>query len=224
MPRSDQVKWIEEDGFAIVPQCLSEQIVDDLCLQLGSTRHAQRNLLTVPAVRNLAGSEPVKQLVAAVFGKLCFAVRGILFNKTPVSNWKVVWHQDRTIAVRERKDVEGFGPWTIKAGVHHVQPPASVIARMLAIRLHLDESHEDNGPLRVIPGSHTDGCLSPNEIVNRRQRSSVICKVPRGGAILMRPLLVHASSSSVKPETRRVIHLEFAADELPGGLEWHDRA
>jgi len=143
---------------------------------------------------------------------------GILFNKTPDANWKVVWHQDRTIAVRERKDVAGFGPWSVKEGVHHVQPPASIMSKMIAIRLHLDESRENNGPLRVIPGSHRDGYLSGKDIEVWRERSSVICTVQKGGAILMRPLLLHASSSSLKPEPRRVIHLEFAACDLPSGL------
>lgn len=217
------VQSIEESGFAIVPQCLTEQSVERLCDQLGNTKHAQRNLLSVPAVRELAASEPVRQLVAAVLGEECFAVRGMLFNKTSASNWKVVWHQDKTIAVRERKEVEDFGPWSMKAGVVHVQPPESVMDKMLAIRLHLDESHEDNGPLRVVPGSHVVGSISADEIAAWRARTNVICTVPRGGAILMRPLLLHASSSSVQPETRRVVHLEFAADELPGGLEWYDQ-
>jgi ectoine hydroxylase-related dioxygenase (phytanoyl-CoA dioxygenase family) len=97
------------------------------------------------------------------------------------------------------------------------------MANMLAIRLRLDESHEDNGPLRVIPGSHKAGCLSAEEIATWKEQQNVICTVPRGGAILMRPLLVHASSSCAKPEPRRVIHLEFAAENLPGGLEWRDR-
>src|SRR6185312_4404459 len=144
----------EENGFAVVPQCLDEQTVENLCRSLGHDRHAQRNLLNVPTVRDLAASPPVKQIVATVLGREGFAVRGILFNKTPNSNWKVVWHQDRTIAVRERKESPHFGPWTVKADVPHVQPPATVMARMLAIRLHLDESHERNGPLRVVPGSH----------------------------------------------------------------------
>jgi ectoine hydroxylase-related dioxygenase (phytanoyl-CoA dioxygenase family) len=223
MPLFRHLKNVEENGFAIVPECLAVQVVDDLCIQLGETKHAQRNLLRIPEVRSLAVSEPIKQLVATFFSKECFAVRGMLFNKTPASNWKVVWHQDKTIAVRERKDVAKFGPWSMKAGVPHVQPPSSVMARMLAVRLHLDESHEDNGPLRVIPGSHRAGSLSAEEIAIWRQRPSVVCTVPKGGAILMRPLLVHASSSSLKPETRRVIHLEFAGDELPHGLDWHDR-
>jgi ectoine hydroxylase-related dioxygenase (phytanoyl-CoA dioxygenase family) len=217
------VQSVEEGGFAIVSRCLSEQMVEHLCSDLGNAKHAQRNLLDVPVVRELAVSEPVKQLVIACLRKECFAVRGILFNKTPDSNWKVTWHQDRTIAVRERKDVAAFGPWSMKAGVPSVQPPASVMAKMLAMRLHLDESHENNGPLRIIPSSHEAGCLSAEEIAAWKERPSVTCTAPRGGAILMRPLLLHASYSCSKPEPRRVIHLEFAADDLPGGLEWHDR-
>lgn len=198
-------------------------MVEYLCSRLGDAKHAQRNLLDVPIVRELAVSEPVKQLVTACLGKECFAVRGILFNKTPNSNWKVAWHQDLTIAVRERKDVAAFGPWSVKAGVPSVQPPALVMAKMLDIRLHLDESHENNGPLRVIPSSHKAGCLSAEEVATWKERPSVVCTIPRGGAILMRPLLVHASSSCSKPQPRRVIHLEFAADDLPGGLEWRDK-
>jgi ectoine hydroxylase-related dioxygenase (phytanoyl-CoA dioxygenase family) len=224
MPVFDHIaKRVEEGGFAIVSQCLSEQVVEYLSAGLGNAKHAQRNLLDIPIVRELAVSEPVKQLVTACLGNECFAVRGILFNKTVDSNWKVAWHQDRTIAVRERKDVAAFGPWSVKAGVPSVQPPGTIMAKMLVIRLHLDESHENNGPLRVVPGSHKVGCLSMKEIASCRERPSVICTVPRGGAILMRPLLVHASSSCSKPEPRRVIHLEFAAENLPGDLEWRDR-
>jgi ectoine hydroxylase-related dioxygenase (phytanoyl-CoA dioxygenase family) len=220
---SNQVREIEENGFAVVPTCLSEQTVEHLCVHLGNNKYSQRNLLQDPVVRELAVSEHVRQTVSSILGRECFSVRGILFNKTPDSNWKVVWHQDRTIAVRERRDTPNFGPWSVKAGVTHVQPPARVMAKMLAIRLHLDESHESNGPLRVVPGFHAVGCLSAEALATWRQRPSVVCTVPRGGALLIRPLMVHASSSSSKPEPRRVIHLEFAADELPNGLEWHDR-
>jgi ectoine hydroxylase-related dioxygenase (phytanoyl-CoA dioxygenase family) len=218
-----QIQDFEDNGFTVVPQFLDQQTVETLRLHLRDNSHAQRNLLDVPIVRAVAVSQPVKQTVAVLLGGECFAVRGILFNKTPNSNWKVVWHQDRTIAVRERNDSPHFGPWTIKAGVPHVQPPATVMARMLAIRLHPDESHEMNGPLRVVPGSHKAGYLSAEGIATWKERPSIICTVPKGGALLMRPLLVHASSSSARPEPRRVIHLEFAVDELPSGLEWHDR-
>ncbi|HYK49764.1 MAG TPA: phytanoyl-CoA dioxygenase family protein [Terriglobales bacterium] len=217
------VQSIHDQGFAIIPECLAEGTVESLRTCLGNAVHAQRNLLEIFAVRDLALSKPVRQLVTAVLGENCFAVRGLFLNKTPDSNWKVAWHQDRTIAVRERKDARHFGPWSIKAGVPHVQPPASVMANMLAIRLHLDESHSGNGPLRVIPGSHNAGCLTADEIEAWKERPSVTCIVPKGGALLIRPLLVHASSSCAMPQPRRVVHLEFALDDLPDGLEWHDR-
>ena len=220
---TELLQGIEETGFAIVTSCLTEEMVNHLCGHLGDDKHAQGNLLSVPVVRELAVSKAVKPLMDSLFGKESFAVRGILFNKTPDANWKVVWHQDRTIAVRERKDVADFGPWSIKAGVQHVQPPASFMSKMIAIRLHLDESGESNGPLRVIPRSHRAGYLLSADIDTWRETPSVTCTVPSGGAILMHPLLLHASSPSVKPEPRRVVHLEFAADDLPGGLEWHDR-
>jgi hypothetical protein len=135
------VQSVEDNGFAIVRQCLAEQMVEHLCSQLGYAKHSQRNLLGVPVVRELAASEPVKQLTAALLGKDCFAVRGILFNKTPDANWKVVWHQDRTIAVRERKDVALFGPWSMKATKatgRFVSSPAhtrQVICRLMKSRV-----------------------------------------------------------------------------------------
>ncbi len=224
MVASDELaRRVEDEGFAAVSSCLDEHTVQSLSAVLDRSKHAQRNLLHIPAVRDLALATAVKQLVGTILGSECFAVRGILFNKTPESNWKVVWHQDRTIAVRERRDVAQFGPWTTKQGVLHVQPPPRVMATMLAIRLYLDESNENNGPLRVIPGSHKEGVLSAEQIGALKERPSAVCTVPRGGAILMRPLLLHASSACLKPEQRRVIHLEFAADDLPGGLKWHER-
>jgi ectoine hydroxylase-related dioxygenase (phytanoyl-CoA dioxygenase family) len=214
---------LEKDGFATVPACLDEVTVELLGKQFDDTRSPERNLLSVPSVRALAISRPVREIMETVFGAECFAVRGIFFNKTRGSNWKVVWHQDLTIAVCERADVSGFGPWTMKAGILHVQPPPEVMGGLLAIRLHVDESGIDNGPLRVIAGSHRKGRLSAEQIGNWNKETSVTCTVPKGGALVMRPLLIHASSSCTIPKSRRVIHLEFAAAELPHGLDWHDR-
>jgi ectoine hydroxylase-related dioxygenase (phytanoyl-CoA dioxygenase family) len=187
--------------------------------------YAIRNLLeAVPAVAELARSPAVRALVEPVLGAGAFAVRGILFDKTPDANWKVAWHQDLTIAVRERREVAGFGPWSEKAGVVHVQPPAAVLERMVTVRLHLDPCGPENGPVQVIPGSHRAGRLSADEIQRRRaERAPEPACIGSGGALLMRPLLLHASSPSSLPAHRRVIHLEFAADDLPGGLEWHGR-
>jgi ectoine hydroxylase-related dioxygenase (phytanoyl-CoA dioxygenase family) len=214
---------VEQEGFAVVPTCLDETTVEILINQFHDTRYPERNLLSLSNVRALAISRPVREIMEAVLGPECFAVRGIFFNKTRTTNWKVVWHQDLTIAVSERKDVDGFGPWTMKAGVLHVQPPPEVMSDILAIRLHLDKSGIDNGPLRVIAGSHREGRLSTERIGSWGKENSVTCTVPKGGALVMRPLLLHASSACTIPKSRRVIHLEFASAELPHGLDWHDR-
>jgi ectoine hydroxylase-related dioxygenase (phytanoyl-CoA dioxygenase family) len=213
---------VAEHGFAVMASCLDNATVEPLGDQLDQNRHSERNLLSVPIVRELATSKPVREIVETILGPQCFAVRGIFFNKTQESNWKVVWHQDLTIAVRERREVDGFGPWSKKAGITHVQPPAETMSRMLAIRLHLDGSGPDNGPLRVIAGSHSEGRLSAKQVENRQKSNCVTCIVPRGGALLMRPLLLHASSACTVPKPRRVIHFEFAAEDLPEGLQWHD--
>ena len=214
---------VEEDGFGIIQNCLDESTVQQLCGEFDDAQYPQRNLLSIPSIRRLAIARSVREIIETVLGSECFAVKAIFFNKTRSSNWKVVWHQDLTIAVRERSHVDGFGPWTIKNGVVHVQPPAEIMKEMLAIRLHLDESALDNGPLRVITGSHTKGRLSREQIASWGKQDFLTCTVARGGALVMRPLLLHASSACVVPKSRRVIHVEFAAVELPSPLEWHDK-
>jgi ectoine hydroxylase-related dioxygenase (phytanoyl-CoA dioxygenase family) len=135
----------------------------------------------------------------------------------------VVWHQDCVIAVAERNEVNGWGPWSIKDGVHHARPSSELMSRMLAIRIHVDDCGSDNGPLRVIPSSHKQGFLSDREIQEYPKDGAVTCLASRGEALLMRPLLLHSSSAAKSPNTRRVVHLEFAADELPCRLTWRDR-
>jgi ectoine hydroxylase-related dioxygenase (phytanoyl-CoA dioxygenase family) len=156
-----------------------------------------------------------------VAGPQAQVVRGIFFDKTPEANWKVAWHQDLTIAVRDKKEIAGFKGWSRKAGITHVQPPTWVLQKMLTLRLHLDDATEESGALKVIPGSHKHGRLSSTDIARvRRETPLVICPVKIGGVLAMRPLLLHSSSVSSASLHRRVIHLEFSAINLPGGLEW----
>ena len=224
---------LAEDGFAVVPRAAGEDVLAALERALGGVAggagrrrrgavYAIRNLLEeAPAVREFAASGVARALVAPVLGEGCFAARGIFFDKSGDAPWKVAWHQDLSIAVRERGEAEGFGPWSVKAGVVHVQPPAAVLEGMLTLRLHLDDCDETNGALRVLPGSHRAGRLGAEEIERwRRGPSPVTCRVPRGGALLMRPLLLHSSAAPRGPRRRRVVHLEFAAAPLPGGLRW----
>ncbi|HTH52648.1 MAG TPA: phytanoyl-CoA dioxygenase family protein [Edaphobacter sp.] len=224
---------IERNGYALVDDVLSESEVAYLLIALeqistgDSVRRregvfAVRNLLdVVPEVRKLAHSKAVGNLVKPVLCEDFFPVRGILFDKIPDANWKVPWHQDVTIAVQERVEVEGYGPWSVKADVLHVQPPLSVLENILSVRLHLDDCSEENGAVRVIPGSHLHGRISEGDISEIRKTSNeVVCSLSVGGALLMRPLLLHASAPSQKPGHRRVIHLDFSSAPLHAGLRW----
>jgi hypothetical protein len=231
---SDLAACMAQEGYAIVPRAVDDAAVDALLDALspvdrgeGRPRGGVRHLLRdVPQVRALAASPAMRGVAESALGLGALAVRAILFDKMPGANWKVVWHQDLTIAVRERRDVEGFGPWTEKEGVVHVQPPASLLAGMVAVRLHLDDCTAENGPVRVIPRSHGAGRLSPAEVdAWRAAGEEVVCTVPRGGILAFHSLLLHASSPAVRPGHRRVIHVEYAAAEwerLPGGLDWYE--
>jgi len=217
------VSTVERDGFAIIPSCLDDSSIKRLSESLDDTQYGQRNLLREPIIQELARSQEVRRVIAPVLGPNCFAIKGILFNKTQKSNWKVPWHQDLTITVHDRIEAEGFGPWTIKGGVVNVQPRADVLRGILAIRIHLDANDNQNGPLRVIPGSHNHGRLAAEQIASWDKSGAVTCLVPRGGALLMRPLILHASSACQLPKSRRIIHLEYSSADLPSGLRWHTK-
>jgi ectoine hydroxylase-related dioxygenase (phytanoyl-CoA dioxygenase family) len=216
---------LANNGFAVVPGVVPPKVIDGLIAALGPAPHAIRNLIeVVPAAASLVRRTEVRGLMEEVLGPGAFVVRALLFDKVPGANWKVPWHQDMTIAVDRRRDVAGFGPWSEKAGIAHVQPPTDLLERMISLRIHLDGSGPGNGPLRVFPGSHRCGRLAPPAIEEWRAREAeVILSADRGGVIAMRPLLLHASSASERPGHRRVIHLECAAESLHGGLEWHGR-
>lgn len=216
-----------DEGFRIVAPLLSEPEVETLRRALaesgaasvrGESVYARRNVLSVPQVAQLAQD----QRLLALTGAATRPVRALFFDKVPGANWHVGWHQDRAIALAERRDVPGWGPWSVKAGVVHVLPPASLLERLITVRLHLDRCDASNGPLRVLPGSHRYGILPADQLrVLRKRIPEVLCTVPLGGALVMVPLLLHASSPAEVPHHRRVLHLEFAPEGiLPEGLTW----
>jgi len=183
-----------------------------------------RNLLEIcPEIRELARDARIRRFVAPILGNGAFAVRAVFFDKLPDANWSLFWHQDNAIAVIGRLDVPGFTGWSNKAGVWQVQPPADILSRMVAVRVHLDDCGPANGPLRVLPGSHRLGWLD-DELAEWKQRvPEVVCTVSAGGIVVMCPLTLHASAAATTPGHRRVIHIEFANEELPGGLDWNSR-
>jgi hypothetical protein len=184
--------------------------------------HAGVRINGIKELHPFLGVEGSVGLIAAkVLGLDIRPVRAILFEKTAETNWSLAWHQDRTICVRQKIDIEGFGPWTIKGGMQHVAPRFDILTRMVTLRVHMDDVPATNAPLLIVPGSHTEGRVPVNavdEIV--RRRGIQICIAEAGDVWLYATPILHASEAATHPTHRRVLQLDFAAEELPGGLEW----
>ena len=217
---------LDRDGFELHSDVLSACDIESLVCEISAAPDAaspnRRNLLRDHAsVARLAASAPLKRIADRALGAAAFPVRVILFDKVDGANWGVPWHQDLAIPVSEKVDAPGFNGWSVKEGVPHVLPPAEVLAGMVTLRLHLDDCGEDNGPLRVVPGSHRFGKLSDTDIARvRGETPEFICLATRGSILAMRPMLLHASSAARRPGHRRVLHIEYAAHPLPCGLRW----
>src|SRR5262249_16937219 len=180
-------------------------------------RHAMR----LPEVAEIARRPPLLELAQEILGKDAFPFRATLFDKSPTANWLVVWHQDTALPLRERRETMGWGPWSVKEGGNYAHGAAGVVEHVGALRPHLDDSTSENGPLRVLPGTHSLGVLTDGQIHDLTERvAEVECLVPRGGVLAMRPLIVHASSKSRTAAPRRVLHIEYARSRgFSHGLE-----
>jgi hypothetical protein len=211
---------VENDGFAVVFGVLSADEQKAMLGALGPIESAgRRGLLGLASVAKLARSDRMINLVRPHLPLEPVPVRAIYFNKSSEANWLVAWHQDLTISVPERVEMPGFGPWSMKDGVPHVQPPIELLQAMLAVRLHLDDADESNGALRIIPGSHKAGRLNKDQIQKfRAEKAEFVCAARAGDALLMRPLLLHASGRSKSGGHRRILHIEYAGFSLPPGL------
>ena len=208
---------IESDGFAVLQGFFEAQRIDDLALDIeqAASTHSRagiRHALALPPVVEIAKDEAMLQLARAVLGSEAFPYRATLFDKSPQSNWLVVWHQDTALPIRTTQEVPGWGPWSVKEGIPYAHAPFTVLQRVLALRLHLDDSTIENGPLRVLCGTHKLGVLSDDQIHELATNSRPFdCLVSKGGVLAMRPLIVHASSKSHNAMPRRVLHVEYAA-------------
>jgi ectoine hydroxylase-related dioxygenase (phytanoyl-CoA dioxygenase family) len=185
---------------------------------------AIRNLLSeIPELQNVLWNAHLKTLIKELFGEKYFNVKAIYFDKPPQSNWIVAWHQDLTISVSDKTDIEGFTNWTLKQGQPTVQPPRGILENIYTVRIHLDDCDETNGALRVIPKSHQKGVISMKDFRLEDYPEPVTCTVLKGGVMLMKPLILHASNKSTSERNRRVIHLEFSDMDLPDGLDWREK-
>jgi ectoine hydroxylase-related dioxygenase (phytanoyl-CoA dioxygenase family) len=211
------------DGARLFKGALSPCLADlEVTLSDLPGDEAGVRILGVEALRPLLAIDGCIGAVAAtVLGKGAKAVRAILFNKSPESNWSLAWHQDRTICVKEKRDAPGFDPWTVKDGMTHVAPPFELLTRMVTLRAHLDDVPANNAPLLIAPGSHTVGPIRVAEVHEIVRRCGTrACTASAGDIWLYATPILHASKAALAPTSRRVLQVDFAAEALPHGLEW----
>lgn len=179
-------------------------------------------LKEIPQVRDLIFNENLKTIIKEIFGENYFDVKSIYFDKPEKSNWYVAYHQDLTISVDKKVELENFGPWTKKQNQFAVQPPLDILENIFTIRIHLDDTDENNGALKVVPKSHAKGIYRP-ETIDWDVETENICNVEKGGIMIMKPLHLHGSNRTTNGKKRRVIHIEFSNQELPEELNWSER-
>jgi len=208
---------MNDDGFEIFQGVVSNDEIVRLSGALDNS--GPRHLMRFPAVAALAKGQGLVDIASGWLSSKAIPFRATLFDKSGLRNWFVAWHQDATLPLESRVESPEWGPWSVKAGVLHARAPAWAMERIVALRVHVDESTLDNGPLRVIPGSHRRGVLTTDEILTlAREGTTVDCLAKRGGVVAMRPLLIHASSKAESESPRRVLHIEYASslDLAPG--------
>lgn len=181
---------------------------------------AIRQLLKVkPELSELLFNKNLIQLLNTLFSTKYFLTKAIYFDKPSNSNWFVPYHQDLSISVDQKVELEGYTNWTFKKNQHGVHPPVKILENTVTIRIHLDDTTKNNGALKVSPKSHLKGIIR-KESKDWNTSNEFICEVERGGVMLMKPLTLHASSRSKNKTSRRVIHLEFNTQQLEKPLKW----
>lgn len=224
-----------EKGFTVINDIFSDQEIENIAAliqNIDSSNDTFRRsqdlfairqfLKEIPEVTNFIFNDRIKTIIKEIFGEKYFSVKSIYFDKPEKSNWYVAYHQDLTISVDRKIDVPNFGPWTTKQNQFAVQPPLNILENVYTIRIHLDDTDEDNGALKIVPKSHAKGIYRP-ETIDWKVESEEICKVEKGGVMIMKPLLLHGSNRTTNGKKRRVIHIEFSDMELPQELQWSER-
>ncbi|PZR17198.1 MAG: phytanoyl-CoA dioxygenase [Flavobacterium psychrophilum] len=234
MTLNEKLDQFENNGFQVIDSIYSNDEIAELQYiieKADTTADTFRKSANLFAVRQFLKEIPETlpvifnsklNAVINALGSKYFSVKSIYFDKPGESNWFVAYHQDLTISVNNKTDTEGFGPWTVKQNQFAVQPPINILENIFTIRIHLDDTNEENGALKVIPESHKKQIYRP-ETIDWNKETEVSCSVPKGGIMLMKPLLLHSSGRTVNNSRRRVIHIEFSNIELPENLKWSER-
>ena len=226
---------IINDGYTIIDNVFDEKEINSIVKEIdqadtsNTTFRITNDLFAIrqflkelPTIKSYVFIEKFNNIVIRLFGDGYFVVKSIYFDKPEKSNWFVAYHQDLTISVNQRINMPGFGPWTVKHNQFAVQPPIDILRRNFTIRIHLDDTDETNGALKVVPGSHAKG-ICRLDAINGQTEKEVFCNISKGGIMIMRPLLLHASNRSTSNKRRRVVHIEFSKVELLEPLQWSEK-
>lgn len=212
------------DGMEHLPAVLDDALLQKLLMLFENEAQNQPGIRLAgkPELATYLGENSlIGRIAKQAIGPAARPVRAILFDKGEGNNWSLAWHQDRTIAVRSRIETAGFGPWSIKAGIQHVSPPWDVLAGMVTLRIHLDSVDTDNAPLLVLPGSHVLGPVVESAIPPIvASRPVHACLADAGDIWIYATPILHASEAARRPRQRRVLQVDYAAIDLPDGLEW----
>lgn len=226
---------LELNGFVIIRDIFTDDETEDITQTInkadGNTGTFRKSadlfairqfLKEIPQAKKYILNAKLKEVISQLFGENYFAVKSIYFDKPGNSNWFVAYHQDLTISVNQKTESNDYGPWTIKQNQFAVQPPIEILENIYTIRIHLDETDENNGALKVVPNSHLKKIYRP-EMIDWTVETEVTCNVPKGGIMIMKPLLLHSSGRTNNNKNRRVVHIEFSDAELPKPLQWSER-
>lgn len=224
-----------DNGFSVMENIYSEEEIQNILTIIDQTDSSNETfrktndlfairqfLREIPTVIDLIFTENLKSVMKEIIGEDFFVVKSIYFDKPETSNWYVPYHQDLTISVDKKMEIKNFELWTTKQNQFAVQPPIEFLENITTIRIHLDDTDENNGALRVVPKSHLKKIYRP-ETIDWNKEIETICRVKKGGIMLMKPLTLHSSKRTTNNKKRRVIHIEFSNRELPNELNWAER-
>jgi ectoine hydroxylase-related dioxygenase (phytanoyl-CoA dioxygenase family) len=223
---------IQETGFAIIEKVFSDTEIENIISTISNADSSKETFRKtndlfairqffkeIPIVFDKVFNDKLKNIISELFGNDFFVVKSIYFDKPENSNWFVSYHQDLTISVDKKLEIENFGPWTTKQNQFSVQPPLEILEDNFTIRIHLDKTDAENGALKIIPKSHLKGIYRP-ETINWNEETETVCNVEKGGIMIMNPLLLHSSGRTTNNNKRRVLHIEFSKSSLPENLNW----
>lgn len=213
---------LEKQGYAIAQSNLLPDMLRALRERIfiaGAV--GTRCLLDVSTVKDVAIQLRTQLSTQGLLSEHAVAIQAIAFDKNPQTNWKVPWHQDLMFPFASPVSSVNYDLACIKDGVNYARPPVDILESLTAVRLHLDDCDQDNGPLRISPCSHVHGIINSNHISDNVKRfGEVICLAREGDVLLMKVLALHSSSTAKSPNHRRVLHFVYYSGKTIAE-SWH---